>query len=183
MDNNYAFSYVGSTLTITKATLKVTPDNFTRQYSDPNPDVFTFTYSGWVNDEDKSVLTTEPTCTSTRTANDPAGLYDITCSGGVDNNYQFNYVKGIMTVTQENAYVEYSGDSIAKTGTNLTLRATVWDSAAIGYAGDYPESGPTATIGDITKIYIAFNIYPATTCGFGIPIIKICTGCRYWIIR
>ena len=171
-DANHTGSSGSDTFEITKALLTVTPDAFTRQYSDPNPDVFTFTYSGWVNGENESVLTTKPTCTSARTANDYAGQYDIICSGGVDNNYKFEYVVGILTGTQEDAYIEYSGDSIAKTSTNLTLRATVWDSAAIGYGGDNSESGPSATIGDITKMWIVFKIYPAGSCGSGTPITK-----------
>jgi hypothetical protein len=72
-------------------------------------------------------------------------------------------------VTQENAFILYSGDTIAQVGTPLNLRATVWDSAAAGYPGVNPESGPTATLGDITKIWIAFDIYSAGTCGSGTP--------------
>jgi probable HAF family extracellular repeat protein len=72
-------------------------------------------------------------------------------------------------VTQENAFILYSGDTIAQVGTYLNLRATVWDSAAVGYPGVNPESGPTATIGDITKIWIAFDIYAAGSCGSGTP--------------
>jgi len=72
-------------------------------------------------------------------------------------------------VTQENAFILYSGDTIAQVGTSLNLRATVWDSAAAGYPGVNPESGLTATIGDITKMWIAFDIYPAGTCGSGTP--------------
>jgi hypothetical protein len=59
------------------------------------------------------------------------------------------------TVTQENAFILYSGDTIAQVGTPLNLRATVWDSAAAGYPGVNPETGANATIGDITKMWIA----------------------------
>jgi len=72
-------------------------------------------------------------------------------------------------VTQENAFVLYSGDTIAQVGTILNLRATVWDSAAAGYPGVNPETGASATIGDITKMWIAFDIYPAGSCGSGAP--------------
>jgi Putative Ig domain/Bacterial Ig-like domain (group 3) len=74
-----------------------------------------------------------------------------------------------QAVTQENAFILYSGDTIAQVGSLLTLRATVWDSAAVGYPGANPETGPTATIGDITKMWIAFDIYPAGSCGSGTP--------------
>jgi hypothetical protein len=74
-----------------------------------------------------------------------------------------------QNVTQENAFILYSGDTIAQVGTPLNLRATVWDSAATGYPGLNPETGPNATIGDITKMWIAFDIYPAGSCGSGTP--------------
>lgn len=72
-----------------------------------------------------------------------------------------------QNVAQENAFILYSGDTIAQVGTSLNLRATVWDSAATGYPGGNAETGPTATIGDITKMWIAFDIYPAGSCGSG----------------
>ncbi len=72
-------------------------------------------------------------------------------------------------ILREDATIEYSGDSIGRTGTNLSLVATVWDSAAAGYAGDRPETAPGATLGDITKMWIAFDIYPAGSCGTGTP--------------
>lgn len=86
-------------------------------------------------------------------------------------NANFTGSTGTTTqnVAQENAFILYSGDTIAQVGTTLNLRATVWDSAAAGYPGVNPESGPTATIGDITKMWIAFDIYPAGSCGSGTP--------------
>ena len=72
-------------------------------------------------------------------------------------------------VTQENTFILYTGDTIAQVGTTLNLRATVWDSAAAGYPGVNPETGPSATIGDITKMWIAFDIYQAGSCGTGTP--------------
>jgi Galactose oxidase, central domain len=76
-----------------------------------------------------------------------------------------------IVVTQENAQILYTGvDTVAQVGATLTLRATVWDSAANGYAGTNPESGAGATIGDITKMWIAFDIYSAGSCSSGSPI-------------
>jgi hypothetical protein len=76
-----------------------------------------------------------------------------------------------ITVGQENAYIDYTGDTIAQVGTSLALRATVWDSAAAGYTGTNPETGTNATIGDITKMWIEFDIYPAASCGSVTPTI------------
>jgi hypothetical protein len=92
--------------------------------------------------------------------------YAITCSGGVATNYSFNYVAGGVTVNKEDASIDYTGDTIGLTGNSnpLTLRATVWDSAAVGsgFAGD-------STIGDITKMYVVFDIFSGTSCGTGTP--------------
>ncbi len=98
------------------------PSTSTAQYSDANPSAFSPNYSGWVSPDGPDDLTTKPTCNTTRTVNSPAGSYPITCSGGVDDYYAFSYVDGTFTVTQEDAYIEYSGDTIAQVGMNLNLR-------------------------------------------------------------
>jgi hypothetical protein len=58
----------------------------------------------------------------------------------------------------ENARIEYTGDGIGVIGVNLTLQATVWDSAAAG--SGIPD--PDATLGSLPKIWVAFEIYTLT---------------------
>ena len=77
-----------------------------------------------------------------------------------------------IMVMPEDAYIQYTGETIAQIGTNLTLRATVWDSAASGYLGANPETGPNATIGDLTKMWIAFDLYPVGSCLSDTPTTK-----------
>jgi beta-glucosidase len=74
-----------------------------------------------------------------------------------------------IVVKPEDAFIEYTGETIKLIGDTLTLRATVWDSAASGYPGANPESAPNATVGDITKMWIAFDIYPANGCLIDTP--------------
>jgi beta-galactosidase len=69
-----------------------------------------------------------------------------------------------IVVTPEDAYLEYSGEAIAQIGSALSLRATAWDSAASGYPGAKPETAPAATIGDVTKMWVAFDLYPDQGC-------------------
>ncbi|MDR7485714.1 MAG: Ig-like domain-containing protein, partial [Armatimonadota bacterium] len=57
-----------------------------------------------------------------------------------------------ITVSREDAAVEYTGGTIARVGTSLMLRATVWDSAAASFVGAGVETGGGATIGDVTKM-------------------------------
>ena len=44
-------------------------------------------YSGWVNGDDASSLTTTPTCSTTATSASGVGSYPSSCSGTTDPNY------------------------------------------------------------------------------------------------
>ena len=90
--------YVNGTLTITKARLTATAQNCTREWGQDNP-TFSIAYSGWKNDEDETVLLTEPVATTDATSESPAGFYPITVSGGEAHNYTFEYVDGMLAVT------------------------------------------------------------------------------------
>jgi hypothetical protein len=174
---NYTVTTHDHSGTITKAPLTVTalPKTASRQYSDSNP-AFTFMVSGFVSPD---TWTTAPTCaayTSSSYAtlvtplNSPAGSYPIHCSGGnAGANYNISYIDGTLSVTQEDASLQYSGDTMGQTGANMTLQAMVWDSAAAGYPGAPTGPTPDTTIGDITKIWVEFDIYNATNCGSGTP--------------
>jgi hypothetical protein len=100
----------------------------------------------------------------------PAGSYPVKAVfTSTNSNFTGGSGSTSLTVTEENAFVLYSGDTIAQVGSSLALRATVWDSAAVGYPGTNPETGAAVTIGDVTKMWIAFDIYPAGSCGSGTP--------------
>src|SRR2546428_857023 len=98
---NYDFSFVGGTLSITKATLTVTADDKTRIYGDANPS-FTVTYTGFKNGQNlgTSGVTGSPSCSTTAVAASPVGPYTITCSLGTlaAGDYQFMFVSGTLTV-------------------------------------------------------------------------------------
>ena len=87
------------TLTVNKATLTVTADDKTKQEGEQNP-TLTVSYSGFVNGDNASVLTTQPTVSTTATTDSPAGTYPITVSGAAAANYNFTYVSGTLTVTE-----------------------------------------------------------------------------------
>jgi hypothetical protein len=96
-------------------------------------------------------------------ANVQPGVYTIRVT--VSDGSLSSYTDITINATKEDATLDYTGDTVGLTGTTgLTLRATVWDSAATGsgFAGD-------STIGDITKMYVEFDIYSATSCGTGTP--------------
>ncbi|MEO1100186.1 MAG: MBG domain-containing protein, partial [Bacteroidota bacterium] len=85
-------------LTVNQAILTVTADDRSRTYGSSNP-ALTVSYLGFVNGDDASDLTTAPTASTAATVTSDVGGYAITASGGVDDNYTFNYVDGTLTVT------------------------------------------------------------------------------------
>jgi uncharacterized repeat protein (TIGR03803 family) len=100
---------VTQTLTVNKAPLIVTANNNARAVGQANP-VLTFTYSGFVGSDTEDVIDVKPTAACTATILSPVGNYDITISGGSDNNYIFTYVTGVLTVE--------SGTAISKSDEN-----------------------------------------------------------------
>ncbi|MBX2945177.1 MAG: gliding motility-associated C-terminal domain-containing protein [Cyclobacteriaceae bacterium] len=97
-DNNYNFIYAAGTLTITKATLTAAADNKTKLFGTPNPEL-TISYSGFANADNVNDIDVKPQATTTATLSSPQGGYPITVAGGSDNNYNFNYVQGTLTIT------------------------------------------------------------------------------------
>ncbi len=98
-DNNYAFTYVNGTLTINKAMLTATAGNATRVYGDANPAIGV-TYSGFKNGQNSSVIDTLATGATAAIATTGVGTYATTASGASDNNYDFNYVDGVLSINK-----------------------------------------------------------------------------------
>ena len=115
LDDNYDFSYVKGTLTIGKATLTVTADDKAKDYGDVNP-AFTISYSGFKNSETSAVLTTEPTASSIATTTTNIGTVEIDVAGGLDDNYDFVYVKGTLTIDKRAITVTADADQKKTSG-------------------------------------------------------------------
>ena len=98
----YAFSYASSAtaLTVNKKTLTATADDKSRVHGSPNPPL-TVSYAGFYGADTSAALDTAPTASTTATQASTAGVYAITAAGGVDNNYDFTYVDGVLTVVPE----------------------------------------------------------------------------------
>lgn len=99
-DNIYKSIQETYPITITKAQLTITADNFTRNIGEVNPEL-TVTYSGFVYNEDETALTTPPAITTEATINSPAGVYAITVSGAQSDNYDISYMNGTLTIIDE----------------------------------------------------------------------------------
>ena len=84
---------------IDKKALYIKADDIERIYGNDNPSL-KLTYSGFVNNEDESVLTTKPMVSTTATKTSDVGEYPITASGGSAKNYTFVYEPGTLTITK-----------------------------------------------------------------------------------
>jgi gliding motility-associated-like protein len=105
-DNNYEITNIEGTLTINRAVLKVTADDKSKVYGQPNPEL-TLSYSGFVNGDDLSVIDSKPSVfTSAGPASD-AGSYGITADGGSDNNYSFTYQNGSFVIVKADQTISF----------------------------------------------------------------------------
>jgi hypothetical protein len=98
-DNNYILTCLDETLTIGKAPLTAQLNDKTRYFGAANP-VFDFTYTGFLNGDTDTVLDTKPVGSTSATTTDPAGLYQISCTNGSDNNYDITCQNGTLYVVK-----------------------------------------------------------------------------------
>jgi|GEM_PF-5831889 len=87
-------------LIVDKRLLRVVADSVTREYGDPNPDVFSYQLENFLPGDDAQALASAPVCTTAATAESGAGTYEIDCDGLAAENYEADYsTPGILTVT------------------------------------------------------------------------------------
>lgn len=143
------------TYTINPVTLKAKVKNSSRQYGDADPQ-FSSTYTGFVNNEDESALTSLGNYTTTATAKSDIGTYTIKQSGATAKNYVFEYEDGTLTVTKApltaavNNYTRKYGEANPKfeikyTGLKNGETAPVWTVE--------PEISTTATQQSDVDVY------------------------------
>jgi hypothetical protein len=159
---------------ISKVTLTVTADNNSKTYGADNPEL-TVSYSGFVNGDDATKLTTAPTASITATTTSTPGTsYNITVSGGVSSNYTFTYVRGNFTIIKATLTVtaadkskpqgtdnpvltfSYSGFVLGETATDLTTQPRVSTTATLSSpGGTYPITVSGGTSSKYQFEYIA----------------------------
>jgi len=162
-DNNYSFSYVSGTLTITKATLTATAVNTSREFGVANP-VFTISYSGFMNGETAVVLDVPPVASSTANASSPVGTYTISVTGGTDNNYTFTYVNGTLTIVKATPVITWNNPAAITYGTALSATQL---NASANVAGTFtytPAAGTILNAGPNQVLSANFN--PANSANY-----------------
>ena len=101
---NYNDHYVNGVLTITKAPLTITAKSYSIKQGEALP-TFDAEYAGFKNSETSSVLTMQPTITTSATSASAPGTYDIVVSDASATNYEISYVKGTLTITKADEVV------------------------------------------------------------------------------
>ena len=87
------------TLTVNPANLTITPRSYTIKQNESLP-TFEADYSGFMNNETNSVLTSQPTFTTNAPADKTPGTYQIMASGAAAANYTIQYGEGILTIKE-----------------------------------------------------------------------------------
>lgn len=108
--NNYEISYQNGKLNVEKVTLQVSVDNYAIKQGEDIPE-FEIDYQGFILNEDLSVIDKKPVATTTAVKGSEPGKYDIIIAGGEDNNYDFEYSKGTLTVTPADAIIVKVNDA------------------------------------------------------------------------
>jgi MBG domain (YGX type) len=155
---NYAVFSINGTLTVTKATLTVTPNNQSVVAGAPLP-TLTATTTGFVNGDTPAVITGVAALTTTATTTSPAGSYPITAAVGTLTaaNYTFTFGAGTLTITP----YAFAGKAMA--GTKPLVGASVQLYAA-GTTGNGSAGTPLLSSAVTTDSNGAFEIPVGYSC-------------------
>jgi len=181
-------------LTVSPATLIVTATSQNKLYGAAVP-ALTVSYSGFVNGDTQSVITTQPVLTTTAAITSPVGSYQITATGAAAAKYTMVYVPGSLSVTPApltitannqvkgfgkanpvltaSYYGFVNGDTTSVLATLPTLTTTALTSSPVG---SYPINASGAAAANYVISYTAgtlsvvtatltFNALPTETYG------------------
>jgi hypothetical protein len=98
VDGNYTITFHGANLVVTPAALTITPNNASKVFGAALPG-FSVAYSGFVNGDSASSLTTTPVVTTMATATSPVGSYGLNASGASSPDYTISYAPGSLVVS------------------------------------------------------------------------------------
>lgn len=133
---NYNTNLIKGVVNVAKKQLTVTASSHSVTFGDEVP-TYSAEITGFVNGQDKSVLTAQPNfvCEYTKTSN--AGSYAVIANNAAAKNYSFNYVNGNVTVAKRTVDV-------------------VWGNLSLEYTGE--KVLPTAQYADIDGNLISLNV-------------------------
>jgi microsomal dipeptidase-like Zn-dependent dipeptidase len=162
-DDNYAKATITEMANATKVPLTVTANDVTITFGQAIP-TFTASYSGFVNNENQSVLSGSPSLTTTATACSPAGSYTITAELGTlaSANYSFAAFKnGTLTIVAGGKVTPKVDLSVnGSTSSTVSVGDTVTFMARVHAAACYPPPNGSITISESTNGDIRFGSSP-----------------------
>ena len=134
---NYLVTFVPGTLTVTKAPLVVTAENYTITQGDKLPE-FTASYSGFKNGEDEAVLTKQPVFSCEANEASAPGKYPITVYDVEADNYEVkSYIAGTLTVLKrelKKQTITWDQEIKAKVGSTIEMNATASSGLPVRYS-------------------------------------------------
>ena len=175
--DNYSFSFVNGTLTITKAVLTVTADDKSREYGEPNP-TFTANYSGFKNGETlaTSGVTGIPSLSTTAAAASAVGAYPITAAQGTlaSDNYSFSFVNGTLTITKAPLTITAADKTKVYGDPNPTLTGSIdglknGDPITATYTTAATQSSP---VGTYAIVPAAVDSSPSTLGNYDVTLVN-----------
>ena len=92
-------------LQVDKAMLTVAVADTSRLYREENP-AFTFTYSGFVNNDDTTAISVRPVAATEAGVDAKVGEYVVKASGAQSANYDFTYQDGTLFIRQAASHLE-----------------------------------------------------------------------------
>jgi len=134
---NYLVTFVPGTLTVTKAPLVVTAENYTITQGDKLPE-FTASCSGFKNGEDESVLTKQPVFSCDANEASVPGEYPINVYGVQADDYEVTtYIPGTLTICKrelKNQTITWNQEIKAKVGSTIEMNATASSGLPVRYS-------------------------------------------------
>ena len=122
---NYTLTQPTTTANISAAALTITANDQTMGFGSAVP-ALTVSYSGFVGGDNSSILTAEPTLSTSATDTSDVGTYTIAVSGASAANYTITYVDGTLAITQaSSATAVTSSENPSAEGDSVTFTATV----------------------------------------------------------
>jgi gliding motility-associated-like protein len=153
VSENYTIALTNGKLTINKAMLIVTAEDKSKTYGSANPNL-TFKYSGFVNNQDATILTKAPTANTAATTTSKVGKYDIILAGGNDINYDFTYANGALTIDKATLIITAQNAARCFAASDPTLSYKI-----TGFVNNETESVLT------TKLSITTNAIASSKAG------------------
>lgn len=134
--------------TISKAPLTVIAENVERPYGSEKQDL-TVSYFGFKNGEDESVLTKPVSVSTTAKKDSPVGTYPIVPFGGLADNYDLSYERGVLTIVKATQTIAWNDELPAKAtvGTKIKLKATTTSGLPVSFKSSDESVANVSVIG------------------------------------